>query len=682
MPPNLNSNGELRRPPGFVSIRDVLDGKVYEKAKVNIAGIIIDVRAPVPTRGADWKCQIRFFDTSVQDDEDASISLNIFRPEKEIPHAGCGDAILLHAVKVQRYRGEEWSLLTTYDTRIHIYQASDIPKPPGNASNAMRPATGPKDGEPNSNDHAFISQLFHAASKDRVPPPEKFETMKMQSANIKEKFSLLKDVVDGQFCDIVAMVVREPYDGGDKISLWVSDFTENAAFFHYTINGANLADGRDGDPFNYTSRFSTVTSGTAWSGPYGKRSMQITCWEPHATAIRQTRLALGSWVSVRNLQIKVGRNAANLEGYLREDEKAYGLNIRICPLDTSGDADMISPQLKEAVRRRRDYERSKKEQLKDITSAAKAGQSRKAETAIDQEPKRKKSRNQKKRHLLSASKEEPSQKKRQLSPPCREEETQRVSVPLSNLNPQVKCENQNKSASLVAEMLEPAFCTTEIDGKTVELQLPFVNLNYRGNVRVVNFRPSKLEEFSYPRKSSEFDILSDNDESDSDSESDNDLMTDFTAVRNWQWRFYLELEDAAVPPHEEKKRVWVAVDNQAAQYLLNLDASNLRHSKEKLEQLRQALSILWGDLEKNAHNEEVKKIRASKEGMPPLDSDDEDGPASKPVSKNEFTAPPFACCIRQYGIKIREKDAAKADAGKGNRWQRVFGLFGTRISVS
>jgi len=39
----------------------------------------------------------------------------------------------------------------------------------------------------------------------------------------------------------------------------------------------------------------------------------------------------------------------------------------------------------------------------------------------------------------------------------------------------------------------------------------------------------------------------------------------------------------------------------------------------------------------------------------------------------------FTCCIRQYGVKVDEENPAKADAGKGKRWQRMFGLFGTQI---
>jgi protection-of-telomeres protein 1 len=39
----------------------------------------------------------------------------------------------------------------------------------------------------------------------------------------------------------------------------------------------------------------------------------------------------------------------------------------------------------------------------------------------------------------------------------------------------------------------------------------------------------------------------------------------------------------------------------------------------------------------------------------------------------------FTCCIRQYGVKVPEDSPARADAGPGLRWERVYGMFGTRI---
>lgn len=39
----------------------------------------------------------------------------------------------------------------------------------------------------------------------------------------------------------------------------------------------------------------------------------------------------------------------------------------------------------------------------------------------------------------------------------------------------------------------------------------------------------------------------------------------------------------------------------------------------------------------------------------------------------------FTCCIKQYGVKVKEKDPVLANAGNGKRWERRFGLFGTQI---
>jgi protection of telomeres protein 1 len=39
----------------------------------------------------------------------------------------------------------------------------------------------------------------------------------------------------------------------------------------------------------------------------------------------------------------------------------------------------------------------------------------------------------------------------------------------------------------------------------------------------------------------------------------------------------------------------------------------------------------------------------------------------------------FTCCIKQYGVKIKEDEPSKANAGNGTRWTRMFGLFGTNI---
>ncbi|KAH7166153.1 hypothetical protein EDB81DRAFT_639577 [Dactylonectria macrodidyma] len=552
------------------------------------------------------------------------------------------------------------SLITHKETRVHIYLASKIPKYPGNALGALRPSPRTQDRNPAQKENAYIAYMFHKAGKGRVPTETEFELMTFRSSNVKDKFGLLQDVQEGCFYDIVAQVVKEPYDQGDKTMIWVSDYTENKAFFHHAFNSQNLEERPVGDPFGYTTG--------SWKGPFGKRSLQITCFEPHASAIRQGRISSGTWVSIRNLQVKYGHNITNLEGYLREDRAAHGPKLGISALDPRDNAENINPKLKDAVRRKRDYERSKKNQLQEISEAAQAGQKRKAEISVSSEPKKAKNSKARRKALRAQAQED--------------EQATNEPVVVKDLNSQVKCENQNKMASRVADLLEPVLHKTTINGKPVELKLPFVNANYRTNVRVVSFMPAKLEDFAFAKKVTEFDILSDDGDSDDGSQSEHASVIDSTTDRIWEWRFHLELEDAAVLKTQQKRRMWVVVDNQAAQCLLNLDASDLRQDETNLETLRQRLFLLWGDLEEHkarAKAQHNRKLEAVREGKPPTDSSDDDEPSHRAAEKTQVVNLPFTCCIRQYGVKVREQNAALADAGEGSRWQRMFSMFGTRM---
>ena len=153
---------------------------------------------------------------------------------------------------------------------------------------------------------------------------------------------------------------------------------------------------------------------------------------------------------------------------------------------------------------------------------------------------------------------------------------------------------------------------------------------------------------------------------------------------------------------------------------------SLRKDPDLLARLKEQLFKLWGDLEekKSQHLRlQFKKIempppspiesstRSPVRGIgqqPDADSDSESeilvsnpsrGKDNKGVMKEAGGADPlgvspndgelsnllprnkaFTCCIQQYGIKAKEDDPAKANAGDGRRWQRVFALFGTNIS--
>ncbi|PHH63445.1 hypothetical protein CDD81_5824 [Ophiocordyceps australis] len=624
-------------PPSFSTIRDILNGRHPENSLVNVAGLVMDYRAPIKTKGTDYKCEIRLFDQSVENQDD-SICLNIFRPCDEIPFAGCGDVVLLFRVKVQCR--PDVSLVTNRSSDIYTFDANSIPRPPADASRALRCMDMKKHHTLNPTETTFVSSLYHRADKSRMPTKFEFAEKVKISANVKEKVKLLRDVSDSTFADIVGRVVKEPFDDNERITLWISDYTENEAFFNFSYKGGDMM-GMSG-----------------WTGPFGKRSIQITCYEPHASFIQSSKLR-DCWVYLRNVHIKYGKNGCNLEGFLRGDRTpGQGRRTGVQRLDHLQDRESLDPRLVDAIRRKRDYERSQAKQLEEITEAAMAGQRRKAALAAEAEPLAKKKKTNRYKDRAA-----------RFQPAAKQEASAAVTV--ADINSQVKCEHLDKPVSLVSDMLKPQTLKTSIDGSEVALELPFTNHNYRANMHVVDFAPCDLRRFARPvyAKADEYQALSDND-SVSSANDCSSSPTSSAAPSSWEWRFFLKLQDATPSP-SPRQSLWVLVDNQAAQCLINLDATDLTRHPDALHTLRERLFILWGELE-----EHKSRARDDAKTRGPPDSDDEQ---LRLARRHKVLNRPFACCVCQFGVRVRERDEARANAGARKRWQRVFALFGTKI---
>ena len=204
---------------------------------------------------------------------------------------------------------------------------------------------------PNQQIYQFVSELYHSIDKSRVPDYETFQVAASQALHIKEKFQELRNISQGGFFDFIVQVVKQPFENGDCVTLWVTDYTKNPGFYSISENGAS--DGLYADPMEYAHK-----EDQGWKGPLGQMSLQITCWEPHASAIR-SQVTSGTYIRLRNVQIKFGKNEANLEGFLRGDMRNPGkVNVEV--LDICEDPDDIDPRLKELIGRKREYKRAKK----------------------------------------------------------------------------------------------------------------------------------------------------------------------------------------------------------------------------------------------------------------------------------------------------------------------------------
>ena len=243
----------------------------------------------------------------------------------------------------------------------------------------------------------------------------------------------------------------------------------------------------------------------------------------------------------------------------------------------------------------------------------------------------------------------------------------------------VKFEGKDHRLSTVYEILDQKIIEIEDEASSFAFRLPFCNANYRAKVRVVDFYPDNITQFVRPKKApSDMDILS-------DAESCSSYENDTQESRHdgeWAWHFMLKLEDAS--EKGEQATFWVVLDNPMTERLTDLTATNLANPRqaEFLEAFREKMFILWGNLEELKNSQKSKRSRGKRvsgQGPPPDSDDDEQVVITTEVPRDKIQNTPFECCIRQYGIKVPEQDPKRADAGDGKRWQRMYGMFGTRI---
>lgn len=315
----------------------------------------------------DFKSTVTLFDLSTEEDN-GSIDINIFRKEAEMPKVAAGDIVIVSMAKFQVW-GFTPSLMTNFRTTMHVYDAQRLAdcRRSKTPCDALKEIVGKGRGVPTDQQTSYVLWVFEAVDKTYVPDREALAARAEQSLNIKDKFSLLQDIRDQKFADLIGQVVKEPFDHGDFVGLWLSDYTENNALFNRMKDAQDSTEGwsvRTGDPYGYMdqsykkrAKSQVDDPNHKWIGPYGKRSIQITSWEPHAQFIRE-HVHIGDWVRLRNVQIGFGHNSINLEGFLREDRN-FPSRVYVHVFDLE-DREAVDPRLKDALRRKRDNETTTK----------------------------------------------------------------------------------------------------------------------------------------------------------------------------------------------------------------------------------------------------------------------------------------------------------------------------------
>jgi protection of telomeres protein 1 len=635
-------------PLGFV---DLINAYEQKDKSHNVIGLIVDHLPATKSAGTDYVSTFTLWDPSWPNG--LGLKCRYFQKEEaRLPQIRAnGDVMLLRNLRVKDYRGETLGI-SHFSTSWTVFPHDSIPEsvedvttePPRPKFDKLAPTTAPKRTE-----LEYITRLCNSRSRKdfAMPPP----ATSLQIAAIQQaaggtpsasredrKFSLVKDLVRPAHFSFANFLgdVRRVYQNDFRVDLSITDYTAHDDLYCYAHHDEDQ-DASLGDRFGYMS-----AEKKAWPGPWGRMTITIVLWEPHATFARRA-VKEGDYVFLRNVKVCMGRDGRNLEGKIHGDPmNPDKINVMIYkPADAEA-----NPRMKSLLLRKREYEMKSKDnnwgfihnpsQIKSRQSIESSG------PAVEESKKKGKKKNKKKgKRTDEAGAEQPALFAGRGGP---------SDLTRGDSNTLVRCENSGVQLKPISEILDPELLRRKTP-KGNEFSLPFQNCCYRSRIRVVDYFPNDLIDFAAPYQESDYRVLSDH-ESDAESEMDIDAMGDI----KWEWRFCLVVEDSGhnPPGAGDRAQMPLLIADKDANYLLQMDACDLRENEQTLNELREKLFVLWGDLQERKESALIDSARMS-----------------------QVRARPFECLIKEYGIQTREcAGAQKSDLD----YQRMFAMWGTTIA--
>jgi hypothetical protein len=517
-------------------------------------------------------------------------------------------------------------LLTNRESEVHIFSATPPVWPPTcpndlpDAHSCHRPGSNGKVGRLTTEELVYVAWLSTKIDRAELPDKETFDNNVKASNNRREKFSLLKHIKELEFCDLIGEVVRVYQDpGGERVTLYFTDYTRNELFHDYKDprKVSHIAS-RDGDEYGYSGNTHKAKPENEWPGPFGKLTIQITAWEPHATFIREN-VRIGAFLSLKNVQIKAGNG---LEGKLRTDRK-YPTRLYVSELKVDEDNLDHVDQTRLRDMRKRKYAYIKAIKIlqqqweKEHSDAMSANKENEGDASAGGTIKKQLNAKQRRKEERAVAQVKRIREEHpELIPEMITKVEQGTTTTTSakpkavdrfGLNEHVQAFKPQKASiplSVAIVPPQPQKLSSVLKRPDFQARL------FRTDVRVVGYMPHNIADFAVGRKCSGFEDMSDYETDEDDMPSSfeaagalDGFVGTKDAAMKWKWQFMLKLEDASpLRVTDDNRRdnrtcVWVTVDDAAGQYLLNsLDATNLRRNKEAKETLMDKLFILWGDL--------------------------------------------------------------------------------------
>ena len=619
---------------------------------VNLMGVVVDHLAATQSRGLDYVITFTLRDPFWRNG--LGLKCRYFnRKIDNLPAIGAnGDVVVLRNVKIKDGKGQMMALSNPATSWIVFPQDSippDVETLGSGSVNVRSVGSSTFPSRPEVEYAIYLASTKDTSNVMRPAPATSLEVSNIMKAAggqpiaSHDRFTLVENLKLSErkylFADLLAEI-RRFYVTDNRVELSVTDYTGHPNLFNYVF-GCD-GDGVEGDSFGYIKeKYET------WPGPWGQMTILVTLWDVHATYAREN-LKNGSFVFLRNVQISTGRDGNKMEGNIRGDRR-YPDRVNVVkklPRDAAADVDnpeiIMDPskvRMRALLKRKREYEkRAEKQNERFIKDASDL--KRKAEVEVADKSSNRNTKKKSKRQRGKASKRANEPKTVATGDAAKTE-----------ANIHVRCEKFEVPLRTVEEILDQD-TLSRTSPKGNNFYVPFQNCCYHSKIRVVDFFPDKIADFAVPHRPSDYEALSDFED---DEASDFD-MTGATDVQ-WEWRFCLLVEDARtmVVKGNSRAQMRLLVAEGDGDYLLDMDASDLRQDPAKLQLVQEKLFVLWGDLQ------EQKEAAAKSESKVDI----------KPSSR------PFECLIKEYGIPGCNERSAKSEGAVD--FARMFRVWGTCV---
>lgn len=326
-------------PSGFVPLREVLSAKEDSC----FLGAITRLQAPVQSKpDGDHVLHFTIKDRFPGDEKDSVACILKQKYPQWLPKGSPGDIAILRNMKVEILGAQNTKTLVNepeLESQALFFPSKLIPDPGGDPTLTL--AFPVKGNRPTSlvEQTAVISMKAAAAPLlEELKDPKNMFFARLGPNSRKpqqtKKMSLISDMTFNQFYHLVGEVVKTYWGTTDSVDLYVTDYTTNIDLYLY--EESSTFDPSDG--YGSTKK--------RWAGPFGQKTIQIRCYEPHAQAAR--KLKEGDFVYLQNIRTKMSR-MNKLEGAIHQDDR-YPEKVGVMACTNPG-------QVKALKERKAEYEK-------------------------------------------------------------------------------------------------------------------------------------------------------------------------------------------------------------------------------------------------------------------------------------------------------------------------------------